>query len=91
MPTHGRRLGTLDLQPPKSSAATPQWSATIRYRTGKARVVCGPTECFREITGQRHRSFIDGKVIGIPGGETLFINEHLMLPFRLDMVPNLRD
>lgn len=42
-----------------------------------------------KVAGQGHCSFIHGKVIGILCREAVLIDEHLMLPFRLDVVPNL--
>ena len=50
----------------------------------------GLLEVCRKVAGQGHRSLIDRKEVGIWSRQSIFINQHLMLTFGLDVIAHLR-
>ena len=62
---------------------------TLRDGTGQT-IICSLFERLRQIDREGYFSFIDREVIGIVPSEAEFVDEHLMLLFRLDMVSDSR-
>ncbi len=61
----------------------------IGCRTGHGYISWGLLEVCREVAGQGHRLLIDRKEVGIWSRQSIFINQHLMLPFGLDVIAHL--
>src|SRR6185295_13527624 len=53
---------------------------------GHGYISWGLLEVCREVAGQGHRLLIDRKEVGIWSRQSIFINQHLMLPFGLDVI-----
>ena len=66
------------------------FSCGVGYSTSHGCVSWGLLEVCRKVAGQGDRLLIDRKEIGIWSRQTIFVNQHLMLPFGLDVIAHLR-
>lgn len=65
--------------------------AGARRRDGAAQpTVWSVVEGFGEVDGERNFAFVHCEEIGIRGSEAVLLDQHLMLLFRLDVVPHTR-